>query len=796
MPETILQGAPQSDPASKTPARRVSTDALWLLAILVAASAIGLFVHHSVNQVKEGLPALVLKQQREVANIVHDFSDLAHHIILTKHKPDPIAIVPILERINQMEQRLDDIRTTYNFDNLVGASAIHAVAKPALDDMTRWLHGGLGGYGPDSPQVLRLVHLRADGASRRIRELFEDSNIRALNLVETQEIRLERFRQSLMLYLLAFGFLTIAIMVLFVRQRNAEMRVAMVRKRLADSLENISEGYALYDAEDRLILFNQRFRSLHGPGSSQIRHGATFEEILGAIDVPGDGEAGPARSISRLERIRLHRHPGEPFEIETADKRTLRVSEKKTADGGTVAIYTDITSLKKAQHRLQHLATHDPLTGLPNRIHLQESLEKALRRAQRNRTRLAVLIFDLDHFKLVNDTLGHGSGDDLLREVALQLQRCMRADEIVARLGGDEFAAVLEGVKGWSEASATAERVLDSLSRSFDIGGSEVFVTTSMGIALYPNDGEDFKSLLKNADAACYHAKALGRNNFQFFAEDLNHRATQRLTIEKHLRGALDRGELSLVFQPLVNLADHRVTGMEALLRWRSPELGQVSPAEFIPVAEETGLIIPIGEWVLDQACRQNQAWRSAGLPPVQLSVNVSARQLRLKGFAGVVKRIVQSSGLDPSALVLEITESTIMDNLEHALGMLHEIHASGVAISIDDFGVGYSSLGALKRFPVGSLKIDRSFVADITTVQGDFEIVSAVTAMAHNLRMHVVAEGVETEAQLNLVEKLGCDSVQGYWFGKPMSAETARSFLGEKSSGGTVVHFSRTTGR
>lgn len=771
------------------------SDVYWLLAIVFAALGIGVFVHYSVNQVKEGLPALVLKQQREVANILHDLSDLANDIGQVNHHKETIDIGPILIRIGLADERLQEIRNTYNFDNLVGASAIHAVAKPALDDMKRWLTNGLGLFGPNSPQVMHLVQLRADGAADRISELFAESNARALALVEQQGDRLELFRQSLVLYLTAFGILTIGIVVLFVRQRNAESSLAMEQKRLADSLESIGEGYALYDADDRLVLFNRHFASLIGHDSDRLQPGITFKQVLESRHGTCCVDSATGIPIPFRKRLERHLDPYGSFELKTADGRTMRVSERQTEDGGTVAIYTDISDLKRAHSRLQHLATHDTLTELPNRSHFQEGLEKALVRARRQRGKLAVLIFDLDHFKLVNDTLGHGCGDELLCSVARALKSCMRADEILARLGGDEFAAVLEGVSSWSEVSATAERALDTLCRAFDVGGSDIFVTTSIGIALYPEDGSDSKTLLKNADAACYHAKALGRNNFQFFAEDMNLRATSRLTLEKHLRSALADGELSLVFQPLIDLAGNDVSGMEALLRWNSPELGAISPDEFIPVAEETGLIIPIGEWVLEQACRQNRIWREAGLPPIRITVNVSARQLRLKGFAEVTKRILDKSGLEPSGLVLEITESSIVDNLERALDTLRQIHAIGIHVSIDDFGVGYSSLGALKRFPVSTLKIDRSFVRDISTDKDDFEIVSAVTAMAHNLHINVVAEGVETREQLKLVDQLGCDTVQGYWFSRPMTADDAGSFLIRKAGNDTVVPINRPSG-
>ncbi len=775
--------------------RRITVDAALLLGVALAAAGIGIFIHGTVTEVREGLPAQVLEQQRDIAYIVHDFSDLTRRIEAQQNPAKLSNPKLLLSQIKLIDRRLTAIRKSYNFDNLVGASAIHAVARPALDDLSRWLSQGLSGFPPHSPQVLRLSLLRADGAYRRIRALFDESNARALNLVETQASRLERFRESLMLYLAAFGLFAAGVIILFVRQRNAEHRVATTRKRLMDSLDNISEGFALYDASDRLVLFNERFKLMEPTLSARIETGATFSEIIGADDPLESGQGSPERIVSFVDRLDRHRDPRGPFEVKATDGRTIRISERKTTDGGTVAVHADISDLKDAYDRLEHLATHDPLTGLQNRATLQERLNKALHRARRHRSKIAVLVFDLDHFKLVNDTLGHSSGDELLRQVAGVLHSCMRAEESVARLGGDEFASIIENVRSWSEVSATAERALDALGRAFEVGGSQVFVTASIGIALYPEDGKSADALLKNADAACYHAKALGRNNFQFFATEMNVKASQRLNVEKHLRHAIEREELHLAYQPVLDVRTGAIASVEALLRWNSPALGPVSPAEFIPVAEETGLIIPMGEWVLEQACRQTSAWREAGLPLVQVSVNVSARQLRLKGLLEVVKRVVGRSGIDPGGLYLEITESTIMDNVERALVTLNQIHDVGVGISIDDFGVGYSSLAALKRLPVDQLKIDQSFVRDIVVDRDDLEIVGAVTAMAHNLKIRVVAEGVETEEQYELVKDLGSDEIQGFWISQPMPADEARAFITGEATSDTVIQL-RGSGR
>ncbi len=776
--------------------RRIAFDAVLLLGIAFAAIGIGLFIHATVNEVREGLPAEVLKQHRDIAYIIHDFSDLTRRIEAQQNPDKHSDPKLLLSRIEVMNNRLTAIRKSYNFDNLVGASAIHAVARPALDDLSRWLRQGLSAYPPDSPQVLHLSLLRADGAYRRIRVLFDDSNARALGLVQTQARRLERFRESLMLYLAAFGLFAAGVMVLFVRQRNAQRRVATTRKRLMDSLDSISEGFALYDSDDRLALFNERFKQMEPNLSAQIEIGATFSEIIGADNPLESKQGSPAEIVTVVDRLDRHRDPRGPFEVTTADGRTIRISERKTTDGGTVAVHADISDLKDAYHRLEHLATHDPLTGLQNRSNLQQRLEKALHRARRHHSKLAVLVFDLDHFKLVNDTLGHSAGDAVLLQVAAILDGCMRANETIARLGGDEFAAVIEDVRSWAEVSATAERALDALGRAFQVGDSEVFATASIGIALYPEDGENAEALLKNADAACYHAKALGRNNVQFFATEMNVKASQRLSMEKHLRNAIEREELHLAYQPVLDVRTGAIASMEALLRWNSPALGSVPPKQFIPVAEETGLIIPIGEWVLEQACMQTAAWREVGLQPVQVSVNVSACQLRLKGLLEVVKRVVGMSGINPGGLALEITESTIMDNVERALATLNQLHDVGVGISIDDFGVGYSSLAALKRLPVDTLKIDHSFVRDIVADRDDFEIVGAVTAMAHNLKIRVVAEGVETKEQFQRVKDLGSDEIQGFWISKPMTPDNAHAFLAGEAASDTVIQLRRPRGR
>jgi diguanylate cyclase (GGDEF)-like protein len=427
---------------------------------------------------------------------------------------------------------------------------------------------------------------------------------------------------------------------------------------------------------------------------------------------------------------------------------------------------------------LDHLAYHDALTDLPNRILFEDRLTQALATAHRHRQTLGMLFLSVDRFKKVNDTLGHAVGYRLLQEVAGRLTNCVRAGETVARFEGNEFALLLTQISGTEDVVEITNCINRSLKRSFSLDGQELFITTSMGISLYPDDGADAPTLLKNAGAALYRAKEHGRDNYQFYTADMNAKALKRLTLENSLRRALERKEFEVYYQPQVDINSKQVVGMEALVRWRHPVLGLISPAEFIPLAEDTGLIMPIGEWVLRTACTQSKSWQDEGLAPLHVAVNLSARQFQQQNLSELVVEVLRETGLDPCGLELEITESSIMKNAESAARTLSELKEMGVKISVDDFGTGYSSLSYLKSLPIDRLKIDQSFVRDVTTDPDDAALTMAIITLAHNLRLKVIAEGVETEEQLRFLHLLRCDEGQGYWFSKPLSVEACKPFL------------------
>jgi len=444
-------------------------------------------------------------------------------------------------------------------------------------------------------------------------------------------------------------------------------------------------------------------------------------------------------------------------------------------------IAEDVTDRKHAEERLEHLAHYDTLTNLPNRALFYDRLKQALAQARRNRWTMGVMFIDADRFKNVNDTLGHAVGDKLLQQIAGRLTRSVRSDDTVGRLGGDEFAIVLSTLASAQDATLVAQKIMTSFNEPFKLEGTEVYVTVSIGITLYPDDSSDHDVLIKNADTAMYRAKEIGRNGYQFYRPEMNARAIELLGMENSLRRALERNEFLLYYQPKASVADGDITGLEALLRWKHPERGLVSPADFIPLLEESGLIVPVGEWVLKAVCSQIKAWERAGNRSVPVSVNLSARQFAAKDLGPTIKRILEEHQVNPALIECEITESSLMENTEEAVRTLEYLDQLGVGLSIDDFGTGYSSLGYLKRFPLSALKIDRSFVRDVTTDGDDATITRAIISMAHSLGLKVIAEGVETRAQLEFLAENGCNEIQGYYFARPLAAEDCSTWIREQ---------------
>ena len=447
------------------------------------------------------------------------------------------------------------------------------------------------------------------------------------------------------------------------------------------------------------------------------------------------------------------------------------IHDRRKRITGAVMVFHDVSAARAQSLRMSYLAQHDSLTDLPNRILLKDRLTQAMTLACRHQQKLALLFLDVDRFKHINDSLGHAVGDRLLQSVAQRLVGCVRSSDTVSRQGGDEFVVLLSEITHSQDAAVVAEKILLTLATPHRIEQHELHVTASIGIVTYPDDGTEAETLMKNADFAMYHAKDAGRNNYQFFVPDMNFRAVERQSLENDLRHALKRQEFVLHYQPKINLETGSIIGVEALVRWRHPQRGLVPPKQFIPVAEECGFIVPMGRWVLREACRQARAWQDAGLPPLRIAINTSAVELRANDFIAGVRAILRETGLEPRYLELELTETFLMQDSKSTAAVLKELKDIGVHLALDDFGTGYSSLSYVKRFPIDTLKIDQSFVRDLATDADDASIVSAVISMGKSLHMRVVAEGVETREQLEFLREHSCPFAQGYYFSPPVSA-------------------------
>jgi diguanylate cyclase (GGDEF)-like protein/PAS domain S-box-containing protein len=558
----------------------------------------------------------------------------------------------------------------------------------------------------------------------------------------------------------------------------SERRASAEREQLAKKVfDHTPAGIVFTDAEHRILSTNPAITLMTGYEASELLGQTVFDALeMHEIVTPGSLQESLSLRGSWNGELDMDRKNGEPI---TAGIRVSRVEDPQSGlPANFIWIFSDITERKQAEERMRHIAQHDALTGLPNRLSLLMRLAQLLPEARRHEWRVAIMFIDLDRFKIINDTLGHQIGDELLREVAVRLTGVVRETDFVARLGGDEFVVILPAISTPADAAMVAGKIISTLSTPIEAEGHELHTSPSIGISLFPDDGPDGDNILRNADTAMYHAKAAGRNNYQFYAADMNKVATERLDIERKLRHAIARNELALCYQPQFRADGSRPTGVEALVRWHHPEDGIISPVRFIPVAEETGIIVEIGEWVLRTACLEMKRWIDNGVSPMRVAVNVSAKQLRRRDFCETVAGALAESGLPPELLELEITESSVMENPEEAIHILERLGRMGVTLAIDDFGTGYSSLAYLKLFPIDHLKIDRSFVADIEHDLNDRAIAFGTIALAHSLGLNVIAEGVETGDQLELLRSNGCDEIQGYLFSKPLNGASAFSFL------------------
>jgi diguanylate cyclase (GGDEF)-like protein len=594
----------------------------------------------------------------------------------------------------------------------------------------------------------------------------------------TTEAALADWREQIAILIAVAGLSVLAItalLFLVVRKlsqqhRMSQERLTLEKQRLDTAVNNMTQGLLLFDCSQRLVICNNRYIEMYGLSAAVVKPGCSFRDVITHRRDTGSFTGDVDRYARRVLRDIGLRNS---MVITTPDGRSVQVVNEPLADGGWVATHEDITERRRAEERITHLAHYDALTDLPNRTLFHEQLKRELPHIAPDR-QLAVLYIDIDEFKSVNDSLGHMIGDELLKSVAASLGRCIQDADFVARLGGDEFAIVQTGVKDTADVTALVGRIFEAIRTPFECHGHQVTTDASVGIALAPQDGSDLDQILKNADLAMYAAKAAGRRTHRFFEAEMDAQVRARRILETDLRQAILEGGFEVYYQPCLGLANNEITGCEALLRWRHPQRGMISPAEFVPIAEETGLINPLGEWVLTTACAEAARWPAH----IRLAVNVSPVQFKSGTLALKVIAALAASGLAASRLELEITEAVLIRDDDAALAVLHQLRAIGVRIALDDFGTGYSSLSYLQRFPFDKIKIDRCFVTDLAEPEGSSCIVQAVVNIAAERRMTTTAEGVETGQQRDLLRALGCSEMQGYLFSPPKPAAEIRPLL------------------
>lgn len=645
-----------------------------------------------------------------------------------------------------------------------------------------------------APRLLSTLHLSAYG---------QQLHLQLVRPVALTNINLVRLAWMWLGAMLVLGLLTAS----FAGRRSAQARAdaaatlaAAEGERFSQVVDNAFDAVITTDSDGSIVSWNRMAEYMFGYPASDV-----MGKKMAPLILTSESKEAIQKELTSMIQIENRQRQSRHLETRGFDRSgksfpmELALSRADVHGEPLLSVFArDITQREESDQQIRTLAYYDTLTQLPNRELFKEQTAHAITAAKRYQRNGAVLYLDLDGFKRINDTLGHDLGDRLLVGVAERLKSQLRTDDqiaravpadgpeeekTIARLGGDEFTVLLTEVRAPLSVTVVARRIQQAISKPFILAGHEVYVTPSVGIAMFPGDGADVDEILKNADTAMYHAKSIGKNNFQFYAEDMNARSSNRLKLEGDLRRAMEREELRLEYQPQIDIATGEIIAAEALLRWHHPELGEIAPFEFIPLAEETGMIIGIGEWVLQEACRQNKVWLDEGTSPIKVAINLSPVQFIQRDLNDAVRRALKDTGLPAEYLELEITESILMRNVEETIAALHGIREMGVGLSVDDFGTGYSSLSYLKRFPIDSLKIDRSFVKDIPQDTGDMAITAAIIAMGHQLNLEIVAEGVESQEQLEFLRLHGCETAQGYLISKPVTADELHQLLVETTT-------------
>lgn len=742
--------------------------------ILIVGLLLGFYIVDRSEFVDESKALDLIQQQQDISTVIDSMGNLSRTFDTELNNEFLVKKNLLLQNVKKTHLSLNQAFQRNKLENTENTQLLKN-AEHVLNDISKWLTEGTEQHSADSRLVVELSLERLKSSIVRLEDLEESIRTQQEATIKAYHGGIETFRRSLITLLLGTISLITLLIALNAKQRQSQTNLATERKLISDSVNNLDEGVVLTNLEGRCLVVNKTLSTLCPALAERLILGESFENAF---------TASLDREELKLIEDQTHHLVDKP-DIEGCTDKTksakeyvtdsgtyLKITKRETKDTGRIVTFSDITYLKTTQQQLHRQATKDGLTGLANRNFFIGKLGEALDRSDRFGHKIALMVFDLDRFKQVNDTLGHAVGDELLRSVANRIKANLRTIDVSARMGGDEFAAYLDQIKDTREIKITADRIIKELHQRLEIEGIDVEVSSSIGIALYPDDADNLSDLLKHADSACYQAKQMGRNNYQIYNKDMKVQALRQMTMESCLRTAITENTLTLHYQPQLNLAENVIDGVEAFIRWNDPKLGNVTPDQFIPLAEKTGLIAEIGEWVIRHACQQIQQWMNQGRPPVQVAINLSPRQFRLQNLPIIIDKALSDYNVAPSMLALEITESVIMSDLHAAVETLQELGDRGLTLIIDDFGAGSSALYRLKELPIHALKIDQSFIKDMIHSENAKDITGAIIAIAQKLNLKTIAEGVETEEQVQILTELGCNAIQGYLLQKPTPAD------------------------
>jgi diguanylate cyclase (GGDEF)-like protein len=749
--------------------------ALFFILVITVASGLGYSTKISFDQLEDQLISSVVRRSPVLNAINQSVNNLKS---ITEAEFIQTTTINLVRTRQQLNQLISILSTKSHSSH----SQLESLARQDLTNAILEILNFLQTAGLDESSLTTHVNRLVENAEFEFRERILSTH-RVADGVTTEHLKRNLFQIILVATIFLLG-----VVVLFLRRRSAESRVSAMKHRMVDSIETIGEGFVLFDVHDNLVLCNSRFRRLFNLDVRTMLYNMSYREVAISLIQSDTYSVSGYYYQERLNKfLQWHREPVGFFELEHSSGLVFRISEHRVPNGDTVGIFHDVTQLVEAHKHVEQLARHDHITGLYSRAYFEELTQNYLQSANQRGIYAALIFIDLDRFKIINDSFGHPSGDSVLKHVSNKLKEYASPKNIFARYGGDEFALLVNELPAGDTAMricrSLAENILRTVSGSVSIGAAEAYITASIGISIYPTHGTSLKSLIHAADTAAYYAKSLGGGNVQQYNKEMQLTAYRKVELERNLRMALSREEIFIEFQPLVDLHSGKIIGLEALVRWNSKALGSISPSEFIPLSEETGLIFSIGNWILREVCRHIAEWKRQGFDLVPVSINLSARQFRDKNLFSRIHSTLSDFNLMPESINIEITETTILENIENAVETVNRLTDIGVKLSIDDFGTDYSSMSSIKRFDVDTIKIDQSFIHDMESDSSSLEIVSAMINMAHNMNMKVVAEGVENEVQLKLLESRRCDYVQGFYFSRAITAQLVPNLLRDNDS-------------